>query len=173
MADEPRTPVSADVGVGVEELGRSVGRGAAARGRWPDLEDLRRARAARAWLYRGKPSDDPAVARQVLGDHRRTTRTWARFGSWWMRALAAVVALAWAAALVSEALGGTAASAIVAPVGLLLFALSSPVLVSWIEARRAPRWSRPPPRHDRCSTARGTALRLGGDQEIIQYTETT
>lgn len=138
MADDPRTPISADVKVGVEELGRSVGRGAAALGRWPDREDLRRARAARAWLHRGRPSFDPAVARQVLVEYRRTMRTSARFGSWWVRAPAGVCALVWTAALVSQALDGATAGALVTPVGLLLFVLSPLVLAPRIEARRAP-----------------------------------
>lgn len=129
MADDPRPPISADA---------TVGRGAAALGRWPDREDLRRARAARAWLNRGRPSPDPAVARQVLVEYRRTTRTSARFAAWWMKALAVAFAVVLAAGLVSEALGGAAARSMVGSVGFLLFVSSSLVLVPWIEARRAP-----------------------------------
>ena len=139
MADEPRTPISADVKVGIEEFGRSVGRGAAALGRWPDGEDLRRARAARAWLYRGRPSDDSAVARQVLVEHRSTQRRWSRFDSWWSKALLAAFALVWAASLVARARGGMATGAVVAQVGLLLCIFFSLLLAPRIEARRTPR----------------------------------
>lgn len=96
-----------------------AGRAAAATGRWPDLEDLRRARAAQAWLNRGRPSSDPAVARQVFVEYREAQRRWSRFDSWWAKALLAGFILVWAASLVVRANDGQAAGAAVAEAGLL------------------------------------------------------
>lgn len=137
MADDPLT-VSEDAQISVERQRRPVGHGALAHGRWPDREDLRRARAARAWLNRGRPSSDPAVARQVLVEYREAQRRWARFGSWWSKALLAGFALLWAGSLVARSKDGLAAGAVVAEVGLLGSFFLGWVLVPRIEARRAP-----------------------------------
>lgn len=110
----------------------------AATGRWPDLDDLRRARAARAWLNRGRPSSDTAVARQVLVECREAQRRWSRFDSWWSKALLAGFALGWGASLVVRAKDGQAAGAVVAEAGLLGCLFFGWALLPRIEARRAP-----------------------------------
>lgn len=115
-----------------------AGHAAAAKRRWPDLEDLRRARAARAWLHRGRPSSDPAVARQVLVGYREAKRRWTRFHSWWSKVLLAGFALVWAASLVARAQDGQAVGAVVSEVGLLLCIYFVLLLAPRIEARRAP-----------------------------------
>ena len=110
----------------------------AATGHWPDLEDLRGARAARVWLNRGRPSSDPAVARQVLVEYREAKRRWTRFHSWWSKVLLAGFALVSVVAVVGQLSDGVAVGAVFPLVGLLLCIFFTVVVAPWIEARRAP-----------------------------------